>query len=56
MCFLILAGIRESLLDMAVYNININSDHMWDNSGSRCLFRCNVSFTLATQEIINSQY
>jgi len=55
-CFLILAGINESLLDMAVFIINISSDHMWDNTGNRCIFHCNVSFTLATQEIINSPY
>jgi len=56
MCFLILAVINESLLDMAVFNINISSDHRWDNTGNRCLFHYNVSFTPAIQEIINSQY
>ena len=49
MCFLILAAINESLLDMAVFSINISSYHRWDCTGNCCLFHCNVSFTLATQ-------
>jgi len=41
---------------MAVFIINISSDHRWDNTGSRCSFPYNVSFTLASEEIINTQY
>lgn len=52
MFFLILAGIKKSLLDMAVYWISITSDHMWLHSGHCCLFHCNVSFFLAEQKII----
>jgi hypothetical protein len=52
MLFLILAGTKKSLLDVAVFWISITSDHMWLHSGHCCLFHCNVSFFLAEQEIV----
>jgi hypothetical protein len=51
MLFLILAAVKKSLLDVAVFWINITSDHVWLHSSHCCLFHCNVSFFLAEQEI-----
>jgi hypothetical protein len=48
MLFLILVGIKKSLLDVAVYWISVTGDYMWLHSGHCCLFHCNVSFLLAS--------